>query len=302
VSEVDQATAAYVRLANAQALARDRGREGGLVGGGDTSGLTQAQRDRLAAEEAARFQTELQDRIIERTGTTTQRLALVNAELAKARPLSEEAMALEVERAQLNQQLANEQEALADRAASTAASAAKKAASEAKQLADQEQRERERRQSEVEQALDRIEDRTTDHYRRLRQAQEDYALSSSRREEDYQRERQRLLAEGRIAEAKQLAEEFAREQRRAAEDQARARSRQTEDVSGDIARIREDAQLDPRAQARQFMRHAAADAASGAGDPVHLAGKQAGAEHALEVRRGRGGVGHGAIRADGGPH
>jgi hypothetical protein len=241
--QVDQMTAALVRLEGAQARTRASGREGGLMGGGDTSGITQAQRDRLAAEEAARFRVGVEEDITRATGTTAQRLAQVNAELAKASPLSADRRRLLVDQAQLEQQLQREQESAADRASSKADSAAKKAASEAKQAAEKEQREREQRQNEVDRALERIEDRTTDHYRRLRQAQEDYTLSASRREEDYQTERQRLLAEGRVFEAQQLTERFQLEQRRAQEDAARARDRQTQDYGGDLAKIREDARL-----------------------------------------------------------
>jgi hypothetical protein len=269
--QVDQMTAALVRLEAAQARTRASGREGGLMGGGETSGMSQAQKDRLAAEEAARFQVALEQDITRATGSTAQRLAQVNAELAKAAPLSDERRRLLVDQAQLQQQIQREQESAADRATSKADSAAKKAATEAKQAAEKEQREREQRQNEVDRALGQIEDRTADHYRRLRQAQEDYTLSASRREEDYQRERQRLLAEGRIAEAQQLTERFQLEQRRGAEDAARARDRQTQDYGGDVAKIREDARLGgaevararaavPAATAADMQRQAQAEA------------------------------------------
>ena len=231
---VDQMTAALYRLQRAQ----QPDAQAALMGY-DAAQLRRTQEQTRALN----YQRDVQEGITRVTGTTAQRLAQVNAELANAPKYSDDAKRLEIERAQLTQQLANEQQAAADKRASQAESAASKAASEAKAAADKARREREQRQEEVDRAYQQIEDRTADHYRRLRQAQEDYQLSASRREEDYQIERQRLLAEGRIKEAQLLEQRYQLEQRRAAEDAARARSRQTEDYGGDVAKIREDARL-----------------------------------------------------------
>lgn len=94
---------------------------------------------------------------------------------------------------------------------------------------------------------------TEETYRRLRQAQEDYTLRSSRDEEDFQRQRRRLLAEGRIFEARQAEEEFRRTQRRSAEDFAIAQARTREQAglsAGDAVRsVSTGAQVAPAAPA-----------------------------------------------------
>jgi hypothetical protein len=228
-----------------------------------------------AAAKAAQDRLLTERAIIQATGTTAQRLANVNQQLKIAGLTTEERRALLVQQATLTKQLADEQAAAADKAARAAAKnpalsadfradlalegtaqekliflqqkkaelerRGKTSSLEYKQVLIELQKIEKSRQEEIAQAQQRIEERTRDHYRQLRQMQEDYELSSSRRTEDYQLDRQRLLAEGRIFEARQLEQRYSLEQRRAAEDAQRARARQGEDYGTDVAKTAREA-------------------------------------------------------------
>jgi hypothetical protein len=187
--------------------------------------------DREDAAKASNYQYQLQQQITEATGSTAQKLALVNEQMRHAAPLSEAMRALEVKRASLLKQQSDERIGAAKTAASQASAAQSQAQSAAKAAASAAEAEMTARRD----AQRRIEDQTQAHYDKLRSMQEDYALSSSRRTEDYERERQRLLAEGKIKEAQLLGEKFAIDSKRAAEDNARARAREDEQAGKQIA-------------------------------------------------------------------
>jgi hypothetical protein len=199
---------------------------------------------------SAQFNAEVEAAITRATGSTADQLALVNAELTKALPLSEERKRLLVERARLEQQISEEsarefeaeakdRDRLAKAAAREAETAANAAKRKAETLAKSAEREQERisailtraqeaREKDIEDTNRRIEDENKRHYDALARAQEDYALSASRDEEDFIEARQKLLAEGRRAEADELTRQFEKDRARAEEDEARRIARADE--------------------------------------------------------------------------
>lgn len=103
--------------APAVVAARARGRDGGLSDQRDAR--ANAERAQMARQAA--YQTELQNQITRATGSTADQLALVNAELARAPKLSQQALRLEVEKARLLER----QTAEAERAAKAGAKGGK---------------------------------------------------------------------------------------------------------------------------------------------------------------------------------
>jgi hypothetical protein len=184
----------------------------GLLGGlGDSMKRNTERADALSAAQL---------RYTEATESSAQRVARLRAELTHLTRGSAAYVDQQTKIKQAEQQLATERTragTAADKLATKDASAAN-----AEAVAQRD-------------AMRRIEDMTQDHYDKLRQMQEDYSLSSSRRTEDYEQERQRLLAEGKIKEAALLGEKFATDQRRAAEDRAIALRRENEAAAQNIA-------------------------------------------------------------------
>lgn len=153
-------------------VATRRGRDGGLdearTGGGQAPGLTRAQLARIEEQKAQKFQAQLQAEITRATGTTADRLALVNAELAKAPRLSQAALQLEVEKARLLKQQADEAARAAKGAGGGGGGSAK---SPAVKAAEQEARDLarldEKRAELSEETREKLEDLALDHGERL---------------------------------------------------------------------------------------------------------------------------------------
>lgn len=237
-AQVDILTAAlFNQRREAQLLALQRAGE--RFGTPEQEAALAAQRQQARS---SAFTLSVERAITEATGTTAQRLALVNEELARSAPLSEERRRLLVEQARLQQQLANEQVKLAKSASSAAQKAYNEAQRKAEQAAAEAEREAERRAALIERTNERIEQETDRHYETLTRSEEDYQLGRSRDEEDFQRQRRKLLAEGRIFEARELEEEFRLQQRRDEEDQRREVARQRESYAKSIAELTAEAQ------------------------------------------------------------
>lgn len=192
--ELQAARAGQTVAAN---VATRRGRDGGLLGGGDERpGLTQAQQARIQAQKEAAYQKQLQDEITRATGSTADRLRLVNAELAKATPYSEKALALEVEKARLTRQAAQE----AERAAKGAAGGGGGGRSPAVKAAEQEGKDLarldERRGELSRDTQRRLEEQAVDHAARL--------AKIARESAERQLQIQRQYAERQLAAERQL--------------------------------------------------------------------------------------------------
>lgn len=167
--------------------------------------------------------------------STAGRIKILRAELARLTPGTADYIKKQTELRQAENQLAAEQEAAANKRDKAALADEKRQSKEERAL--------EAQQRKTDTALDTIENRYEDHYRKLAQLQDDYELSASRDEEDFQRQKQRLLAQGQRKEAELLEEEFRINQRRKQEDFQRQRSRENADVAADVARTTERAQI-----------------------------------------------------------
>jgi hypothetical protein len=253
-SQVDLMTAAQYRLQAAAAAAA-----GGK--GSASANATQAkQRDWQATQDLAAAQS----RYTEATESSAQRVARLRTELGRLTPGTAAYVDQQTKLAQAERQLSSERTKVgtsADKLLTKTASA-----SNAEAVAQRD-------------AMRRIEDMTRDHYDKLRQLQEDYALSSSRKAEDYQIERQRLLAEGRIAEANALEQKYSLQSKRDAEDAARQRQRQTEQAAQGIAAAQEQAGLKASDRERKRMISGVTLAGDGGAAAIDAAGaRQAQAE------------------------
>lgn len=213
----------------------------------------QAQRNAAAREQAAAvakqkaYERDVANEITRATGSTRQRLALVQQELAAAPQGSEQRKQLLVEEARLRQQLDQDGARAATSAAKTRTSAAKAATKDDTAAAKAYEAEYQAARD----AAQKIENLQRDHLATLARMSEDYALSQGRGEEDHQRQRQRLLAEGKIKEAQLLDEEYALKKKRDAEDQAVAVRRQQEQGQGQIAEAQTKAAQDAQDRAAQ---------------------------------------------------
>jgi hypothetical protein len=207
---------------------------------------------RAAGAALQKSQVQLQRDIVLATGSTAEKLAIVNQQIKEALPTSAESNRLIVQRATLTMQLAAEHTKAGTAADKLATKDAAAANAEAVALRD---------------AQRRIETLYRDHYEKLRGMAEDYALSESRKLEDYNEKRQRLLAEGKILEAGQLQKEYEKQKRRDAEDRAIAVRRQDEGAAQQVADARQQAGLkaDDRERKRLLGGVALPGDAAGAG-------------------------------------
>jgi hypothetical protein len=137
-------------------------------------------------------------------------------------------------------------------------------------------------------AMRRIEDMVQAHYDKLRNIQEDYELSSSRRREDFELQKRRLLADGQIKEAQLLEEKYNLDAKRAAEDNARARQREAEQSAKQIADAQEQAGIKADDRERKRRISGVTLAGDGSSAAVDAAGaRQAQAEATLASTAGQ---------------